>query len=181
MACNVLVLFYYYYCFIRLWFFHLASLLEAQLNDHDLLRTSGRCWAVWGAEQGSCSPGGNIAGEQWNQLWSPKNKAIWAKPHCNSSSLHGFCTEMCTSLEMLWLTAGNKHIHLKATSRLLDLLLWYFFSPTRANLEPKQEHWQDAGTCLIPPPTNAETFLFSAVTISVFSVLLPSTPSWDQC
>lgn len=62
-----------------------------------------------------------------NQLWSPNNRAIWAKPYCNSSSLPAFCTAMCTSLEMLWLTAGNKHIYLKTTSRLLDLLLWYLF------------------------------------------------------
>lgn len=96
-------------------------------NGHDLLRTSVKCWAVWGAEQGSCSPDGNIAREQWNRLWSPNNRAIWAKPCCNSSSLHGSCTEMCTSLEMLWLIAGNKRIYLKATSRLLDLLLWFFF------------------------------------------------------
>lgn len=137
-------------------------------NDHDLLRTSVKCWAVWGTKQGSCSPDGNVEGKQWNRVWSPNNRAIWAKPYCSSSSLHGFCMEMCTSPEMLWLTAANKHIYLRTTSRLLDLLLWFFFFPARKIWSMNRSTDRMLGPVWFPHPQMLRQFCFQ-LSLLVFS------------
>lgn len=76
---------YFFDCSLDCDFF-LSSIYSQNLpNDHDLLWTSVKRWAVWGTKQGSCSPKGNIEGEQWNPLWSPNNRVIWATQPYSSS------------------------------------------------------------------------------------------------
>lgn len=168
---------YFFDCSVRLWFF-LSSIHSQNLpNDHDLLWTSVKRCAVWGTKHGSCSPKGNIEGEQWNPLWSPNNRVIWATQPYSTSLACVVLQNACISEHVMINYCYYMYLSCVRPPQAFSfqtLALRFFWT---RNLEREQEYWQNTGACLMPPPRNAERFLFSPVTVSIFSVLLPSTLS----